>query len=184
MSDSLKDIFDIDDDEVSTPSTTKSEIDAFKETIDFAKNILTTYKSIEDVSTVNKEKQDSLGFDNIVVEMSKLLNTANKILENNSYALLTDHMVDPELVSSTSLLISNTRDILNDFISLFKEKIRYMKAIELENLKTENKMKVNEHKLRLTYELSRGINSFEDADVVNYTQEQIVATLLKNSNAI
>jgi len=151
-------------------------IDEAESIIEVSNRVLKNFKS-NYPSTSNSTPADSM--DSIVTELSKLLVTTNTILEACKYPLQSESFVDPDLVDAANKLINTSKNIIKEFVSLFKEKMKFSNTLELEKHKAQLKMDVNEHKIKLTNELKQTpVDPITDATVVDYVQEDIIALIL------
>ena len=130
MSDSLDDLFELEpissaiikqDEAPSLPDDIK-ELEAV---LVLSNKVLDSYK--RDTQKAPQDQGD--GFDVIVTELSKLLNSTNTIIDGCKYTLQSEILLDAELINATTSIINTSKDIIKEFLKLFKEKMKFQQTI-------------------------------------------------------
>jgi len=175
MSLELDDLFNIATDSSSplmlTPTNIGDQIESLKSSVELSKNFINTFKQ----SSGNLPILGA-GFDDLIGELTTLLRKSSDMVSTCTYIVNSSNSIDGESIASISSLIGTTKDIIRELLNLFKERMKFYQAIEMERTKAELKMQVNAHKIKLAHEYNPK-NIQGDAIEMPYTQEDIVKLL-------
>jgi hypothetical protein len=135
----------------------------------------TVEADLEEMTTeLSKHKPKQMSSVELVYEeLNELIRIAKKILKAAEY--LVDTSPDGESISGTASLINAVRNVIKEFTDLHRDSIKYEKMKELERFKVELKKELMEHKRAL----DSNKNSAVDVPLVEYSQEELVKTILK-----
>ena len=81
-------------------------------------------------------------------------------------------MIDAELVSSYATLIKSTREIISDYITIYRDRQKHLNQIEMEGIKQENKKEI----VLMKDNLSKSMNDNTDVHKA-YIQEAVIDIL-------
>ncbi|HPM74236.1 MAG TPA: hypothetical protein PLA71_00775 [Saccharofermentans sp.] len=108
----------------------------------------------------------------VYTQMAELAKTGNELLETAKYSL-ESQPDNAEAIAGVASLLNSVKDTLKEFSKVYLMKVRFDQQKELENLKTENKKKLLEHKISVDSE--SGSNTTKD--LIPYSQEQLIKLL-------
>lgn len=139
-------------------SSIAANVDELKKSMEMSQKILSALSSAPDgVPTFGPE------FVVITDELSVLLGRGNKLLEICTYIMDGDISVDGEAIGAVAALISSLREIINAFIGLYRDKLRFIHNSELKKLEADLKWANKEKEIRLKHELF-GVKETLNAD--------------------
>lgn len=108
----------------------------------------------------------------IFKELSDLTNRANSILDVCKEDIERSSILDAELVSAYASLIKSTREIISDYLVIYRDRQKHLDKMELENIKQEHRKEL----VRLKDNLDNSIKTDTDETKV-FVQEAVVEVL-------
>ena len=104
-------------------------------------------------------------------ELSELSGTSKDMLMNVYEYIQSSDIMDPDVIGSGADLINATKELVREYLDIYKEKLRHVHNIELKMIDLDNKKELERYK----HELKNGTpTDGEVVDMVTYTQERIV----------
>ena len=134
--------------------------------------------SVEQASTelsIPNNTEVSVNPDVIYSRLNKLIETGDNLLKTTQY--LIQSSPDADNISSAASLISSIRDVVHEFTVIHRDKLKFDQQLQLEQYKATQKEKLL--KMRLENNQSTSSDTTKSVDMLEYSQESIVAEILK-----
>lgn len=113
-------------------------------------------------------------------EVEDLIQVAKQLFKHVHASLVTCDLVDPEAIQAAAKLLEGIHINIAEFISLYKEKQRYIDKVKLMVFQQEQKKELMALKHQYDMELKQLAQAGDPVDVENlaaYSQEQIIKLL-------
>ena len=120
-------------------------------------------------------KTDVHGLEDTFKELSDLIGSAKSMLINVYEYVSQSEILDPDVLRSGADLIKASREVIAEYLAVYKTKLLHYNNIEMEMLKFENKKKLEKYK----HELKVSVNDILEDDMVKYIKEDVVHALNK-----
>jgi hypothetical protein len=95
----------------------------------------------QSVATI-KQLGDPITNGTFFVEMSDLASRATSVLDSCKEDIERSSILDAELISAYAGLIKATRDIIADYVTIYRDRQKHLDKLELENVKQEHKKEI------------------------------------------
>ena len=108
--------------------------------------------------------------------VSELISISKGIILHLYNTIVSSELIDAELVASAASFITAAQSSISEYLTLYRERMRFYDTIRIKMLEHENK----EKELRLKAELFNKKSQPEEAQIENmtaYSQEKIIKTL-------
>lgn len=154
-----------------------SEGDSIEDVISNFDNELETIESgmkdaVEKIDT-SIVTTDVHGLEDTFKELSDLIGSAKSMLINVYEYVSQSEILDPDVLRSGADLIKASREVIAEYLAVYKTKLQHYNNIEMEMLKFENKKQLEKYK----HELKTSNDIIADEDMVKYVQEDVIHAL-------
>lgn len=127
--------------------------------------------------------ETSLGFiqsgdpTKVYTQIEETLASALEILEMSKQMI--DAAPDAESVSAAASVMSSVQSLFREFTSIWQKQLNYTNAVNMENLKLQNKKELERHKMELKLEYFNKTNShdFNDNKSVPFNTKNFIDAL-------
>ncbi len=110
----------------------------------------------------------------IYSRLNKLIETGDNLLQTTQYLINTSP--DAENISSAASLISSIRDVVHEFTTIHRDRLKFEQQLTLEKFKAQEKEKLL--KMRLENNSSTE-NHSDSTEMLEYSQESIIDHIIK-----
>lgn len=137
-------------------------------------------QKLDELKTARNAPEALVDMDSSMKEVEDLIQIAKQLFKHVHASLVTCDLVDPEAIQAAAKLLEGIHINIAEFISMYKERQRYVDKIRIMVFQQEQKKELMAIKHKYDMELKQ-LNSGDDPiDVDNlaaYSQEQIVKLL-------
>ena len=137
-------------------------------------------QKIDELKTSGNAPEALVDMDSSMKEVEDLIQIAKQLFKHVHASLVTCDLVDPEAIQAAAKLLEGIHINIAEFISMYKERQRYVDKIRIMVFQQEQKKELMAIKHKYDMELKQ-LNSGDDPiDIDNlaaYSQEQIVKLL-------
>lgn len=120
------------------------------------------------VVKIQSSKLSPVNNDEVFNEMSDLTNRATSILDVCKNAISSTSLVDSDLIEAYASMIKATREVISEYIEIYKIRQQHLDRIELENIKHKNRKELVLYKKDIE-------NMVDDTKAgVDYIQEDVI----------
>lgn len=123
-----------------------------------------------------RAKGDPITNGEFFVEMGDLTSRATSVLDECKKDIERSSILDAELISSYASLIKATRDIISDYIEIYRDRQKHLDKIELEERKQEHRKEI----IILKDNLDKSINDTTEQKKI-FVQEAVIDYLNRRS---
>lgn len=160
-----------------SPEDLKGQIESMKAALATSTDMVSSFQN-----SANNPDQIQSGLSIITKELASLLEKSNSLVDHCKYCIESTELLDGEMVSAVAGLISSTRDIISQFTVIFRDRVKFLHACELEALKLKNKKEFTEHFLQLKAKYDPKNIEPDDAEeaaaTYAYRQEDVVKQIV------
>jgi hypothetical protein len=187
-SDGLKDLFDIADAPDSAPAAPAPPAPVADVANRIAQMSADLQRSQEMIAQFQSGVSGGASLDQslalITSELVSLLAKSNSLVDHCKYCIESQMLLDGEMVSAVSSLISSTQSIISSFMTIFRDRVKFSHACELEQIKFANKVAFSEQYLRLKAQYDPKLISAQDeaeVEKVAYRQEDLIKQIVQET---
>lgn len=137
-------------------------------------------QKLDELKTSGNAPEALVDMDSSMKEVEDLIQIAKQLFKHVHASLVTCDLVDPEAIQAAAKLLEGIHINIAEFISMYKERQRYVDKIRILVFQQEQKKELMAIKHKYDMELKQLNNSDDPIDVDNlaaYSQEQIVKLL-------
>lgn len=145
-------------------------------------NIENIDSQIERYNENGVQNLDITNIETSLSEIKDLINISKQTIKHVYDSLVSNELVDPELVGSLSKLLEATHITISEYIDLYKNRLAFCDKVKLEMMKFMQKKELMEIKHK--YDLEKiniqkvdKVVECENKEMVSYSQEDIISKL-------
>lgn len=137
-----------------------------------------------DAESVMKSSNDSVQINTTIYSMEQNLGEISYLIDKSKQIILSLYQyitktdfVDPDIIAATAKMLEASRVIINEYIEIYKDKMKMMHSFNMENLKHKNRLELEEYKAQLKQKYAIKDDNEENGktiDLVPYVQEQVL----------
>ena len=131
------------------PDEIPQELDPREQLLSELDELSNEVVAIKQQTQVVKAKGNPITNIDVFNEMTDLSTRANEVLDAVRQEITSSSLVDPELIAAYASLLKSTREIISDYITIYRDHQNYQNKVELENIKQTHRREI----LKLKYDL-------------------------------
>lgn len=145
-------------------------IAGFDEELETIKNNMdTSVEKIDNSVAIN----DIHSMKDTFSELSELIGSAKSMLVDVHTYVSQSEILDPDVLKSGADLIKASREVIAEYLEVYKDKMKHFHNIEMEMLKFDNKKKLEKYK----HDLKSENKDVDDGEYVSYIQEDVIQAM-------
>jgi hypothetical protein len=149
--------------------------DVIKEFDDELLSLKTDMTETVDKIDASIEIQDIHSMKETFGELSDLIGSAKSMLVGVHDYVSSSEILDPDVLRAGADLIKSSREVISEYLNVYKQKMQHFQNIEMEMIKLENKKNFEKYKHSLKLELLDDNNTGDD--YIKYNQESVVKVI-------